>query len=86
MTSARNQIVNFAEGGSTLAHGTHVGVNHGPLLGMVLKNRYHLMTLILNWKLLAKRPLREKTALLVGEEVSIHVSTLYVRLKIYALK
>ena len=47
---------------TTLVHGTHIGVNLGPMLGLVLKNRYHLMTLILHWKLLAKRPFREKTA------------------------
>ena len=46
----------------TLVHGAHIGVNFGPMLGMVLKNRYHLMNLILHWKLLAKGPFSEKTA------------------------
>ena len=45
---------------STLAHGAYIGVNLGPMLGMVLNNRYHLMTRILHWKLLAKRHIREK--------------------------
>ena len=44
-----------------LALGAHIGVNLGPMLGMVLKNRYYLMTLILHLKLLAQRPFREKT-------------------------
>ena len=46
-----------------LAHGAHIAVNLGPMAGMVLKNKYHLMTLKIYWKLLAKRLIREKTAL-----------------------
>ena len=42
----------------------HIGVNLGPMLGMGLRNIYHLITLILHWKILAKRPFREKTVFL----------------------
>ena len=35
------------------------------MLGMVLNNRFCLMTLILYWKLLAIQPFREKTASLI---------------------
>ena len=43
------------------AHGAYIGVNLGPMLGMVLKNKFNLLPFILHWKLLAKQPFREKT-------------------------